>query len=363
MNSLVLMGLATILAVVFIIEMRRGGKASATEVVLSKAWSCRFARQDLEDKKADFLEKQERYHRLSEKKAAKKLEGWDKQIAAYRRRENIYLEGKRFSLLDLISLVGYQFLVDLRLDGNSEFLKKLTRNCEYSGYVELERNQEMGGKKNSAVYAYFLLASFIAYAYVGVLTALLAGVAVLAAGNGTGGAMMAMIAGFAGCALYGYIPYDNLQSKAARRREGIEQSFPNVISKLTLLVMSGMNIVRALEETAASGSSLMYRELQLAVKEMEQAHTLQEAFLRIQNRCDNKYLDKMVTMVTKSYVSGNANLAEDLKSVNDECWLDKKHNARRMGEKIQNKLFIPTMLMFIGILVVIIVPAMSGFNL
>ena len=68
-------------------------------------------------------------------------------------------------------------------------------------------------------------------------------------------------------------------------------------------------------------------------------------------------------MVTKSYVAGNTNLADDLKSINDECWLDRKHNARRMGEKIQNKLFIPTMLMFIGILVVIVVPAMSGFNL
>ena len=70
-----------------------------------------------------------------------------------------------------------------------------------------------------------------------------------------------------------------------------------------------------------------------------------------------------MTIVTKSYVSGNANLASDLKGINDVCWLDKKHNARRMGEKIQNKLFVPTMLMFVGILVVIVVPAMSGFNL
>ena len=34
-----------------------------------------------------------------------------------------------------------------------------------------------------------------------------------------------------------------------------------------------------------------------------------------------------------------------------------------MSEAVQNKLFIPTMLMFIGILVVIVVPAMAGFNL
>ncbi len=126
---------------------------------------------------------------------------------------------------------------------------------------------------------------------------------------------------------------------------------------------AGMNIVKAIEETAESGDSLMYRELRIAVKEMNKASTVQGAFTRLQCRCNNKYLDKMVTIITKSYVSGNENLASDLKGINDECWLDKKHNARRMGEKIQNKLFIPTMLMFIGILVVIVVPAMSGFNL
>ena len=99
------------------------------------------------------------------------------------------------------------------------------------------------------------------------------------------------------------------------------------------------------------------------VQEINKAATVQEAFVRLQNRCSNKYLDKLVTIVTKSYVSGNTNLADDLKNINDECWLDRKHNTRRMSEKIQNRLFVPTMLMFVGILVVIIVPAMSGFNL
>ena len=75
-----------------------------------------------------------------------------------------------------------------------------------------------------------------------------------------------------------------------------------------------------------------------------------------------KYLDKMVSVISKSYVAGNANLADNLREINAECWLDKKHNSRRMSEAVQNKLFIPTMLMFVGILVVIMIPAMAGFN-
>ena len=253
------------------------------------------------------------------------------------------MDGQKFTLLDLISTAGYQFLVDIRLDGDSNLLRKLTASCEHTGYVELERSQETGDKKNSAIYAYYLLASLIGYIYMGALLAFFLGVVMIAMENEMTGVIMSMAVGFGLAALYGYVPYDNLKSRAAKRQEEIDQGFPNVLSKITLLSMAGMNIVRA--------------------KEVNQAATVQEAFIRLQNRCSNKYLDKMVTVITKSYKSGNSNLADDLKSINDECWLDKKHSARRMGEKIQNKLFIPTMLMFVGILVVIIVPAMAGFNL
>ena len=363
MISVILMGFVTVAAVFFLIETGKASKTAAAEIVMSKAWSSRFARQTLEEKKEEFLEGNAKYHTVPEKKAAKKVKEWDKQISAYQKTEEQYLSGKKFSLLDLIPLPGYQLLADMKLDGDSELLRKLTGRCEHTGYVELERSQETGGKKNSAIYAYYLLASLIAFTYVGVLLAFFVGVVTIAAGNEMGGVVLPMAVCFAGSALYGYIPYDNLRSKAEKRQEEIDLGFPNAISKIALLVTAGMNIVKAIEETARSDDSLMCRELRLTLKEMNQGATVQGAFLRLQCRCNNKYLDKMVTIVTKSYVSGNANLASDLKGINDECWLDKKHNARRMGEKIQNKLFVPTMLMFVGILVVIVVPAMSGFNL
>ncbi len=363
MLTLIMMGIVTAASVYFLAETKKAGRDAVTEIVMAKAWSNRFSRQALEEKKAEFLENNEKYHQVSEKKATRKVKEWDKQIAAYLKNEEAYLAGKKFSLLDLIPLMGYQLLVDMKLDGDNDLLRKLTNSCEHTGYVELERDQESGNKKNSSIYAYFLLASLIAYTYIGVILALFLGVATMAAGNAMTGIVLPMAAGFAGSTLFGYIPYDNLQSRAAKRQEEIDQGFPNAISKIALLVTAGMNIVKAIEETAASDSSLMYRELRIAVKEMNQAATVQNAFLRLQNRCNNKYLDKMVTIITKSYVFGNTNLASDLKAINDECWLDKRHNARRMGEKIQNKLFVPTMLMFIGILVVIVVPAMSGFNL
>ncbi len=359
---LALMVINTWMIIFFCVEMGRTGRTAAAEVVLARAWSYRFERQTLEEKKQEFLEKNQRYHTVSKKKEEKKIKEWDKQIDGYLKQEKTYLSGRKFSVIDMVTLFGYQLLVEIRLDSGSEILRKLTVDCEHTGYIELERDQETSGKKNSSIYAYYLLASLLAFAYVGVMTSCFLGVGTIAMGNRGMSIFMPKIAGLGGPILYGYLPYDNLRVKAQKRQMELDLGFPNAISKIALLVTAGMNITKALEETAYSDDSLIYQELRTVLKEIGQASTVSGAFVRLQCRCSNKYLDKMVTIVTKSYVTGNANLADDLKAINDECWLDKRHNARRMGEAVQNKLFVPTMIMFVGILVVIIVPAMSGFS-
>lgn len=363
MITIVLMLLATVAAVIFLFETGRADRGSVAEIVMSKAWSNRFSRQTLEEKKETFLWKNERYRTYSEKVARKKVKTWDKQIEQYRKHEDAYLSGRTFSIIDLIPLFGYQFLIDIKMDGNSDLLRSLASSCEHTGYIELERDRQTGDKKNSYIYAYYLLSSVFSFLFIGIILACFLGVLVVALGNELTSVIMVMAVGFVASVLYGYIPYENIRSYAEKRQAKIDSEFPDAISKIALLVTAGMNTSNAITETANSGDSLIYRELRLVVRGLSQAMTMQGAFLRMQSRCDNSYLDKMVMIITKSYVAGNANLASDLKAVNDECWLNKKHNARRMGERVQNKLFIPTILMFIGILVVIIIPAMSGFNL
>lgn len=363
MLTIVLMVIATAASVYFLLEMGRADRDSVAEIIMSKAWSNRFSKQTLEEKRSSYLWKNERYHLHSPKTVQKKLKSWDKQIARYSQNDEAYSNGRTFSLMDIIPLFGYQFLVDLKIDSNSDILRSLVRSCEHTGYNELERDRVTVDKKNSFIYAYYVLASLFSFLFIGIILACFLGVVVIAAGNEIESVIMIMAVSFAAAALYGYIPYESLRSYANKRQDELDTEFPNAISKIALLVTAGMNITNAITETANSGDSLIYRELRSVVGDLGKASTVQSAFQRMQCRCDNRYLDKMVTIITKSYIFGNRDLADDLKEINDECWLDKKHNARRMGERVQTKLFIPTMLMFIGVLVVIIIPAMSGFNL
>ena len=210
MAVIILMIVATVGIMTFFVKTGKAGKTSAAEIVLSRAWSNRFSRMDLEDKRLAYLKEYEKYRRDKEKKARKKVRDWDRQIENYRNQEEKYYSGSTFSFLDYICLFGYQMLIDLKLDGDNEVLKKLTASCEQSGFIELERNQETSGKRNSAIYAYFLLASLVAFMWIGLILACLMGTLMIAAGKEAGGILMPMVASFIVCALYGYLPYDGI---------------------------------------------------------------------------------------------------------------------------------------------------------
>ena len=273
------------------------------------------------------------------------------------------MSGKGIGITDLLPLVGYRFCMAVGLDVDSDMLRGLILSCEQSGYMELERGQETNGKKNSMLYSYYIFSSVVSFLYVGVMLGSFTFLLMQLSGKEMRISLMTGIAVAAAMAVIGYLPLDSLKNKAAKRKEEIDRELPNMISKLALLLLSGMNISKAIEQAAVSGEGLIYREFVTVVKESSQSISLEGALTRMQGRCSNKYIDKPVTIVSKSFSSGNENLADDLKNLNDECWLEKKHSARRMADKVQTKLFIPTMIMFVGVLVVIIIPVMSGFNL
>ena len=213
--------LATAGIVIFFIKTGKAGKSSAAEIVLSRAWLNRFARQELEEKKLDYLSAYDKYHVDPEKKVRKKVCEWDKQIEEFRKKEEKYFSGSVFAFADYISLFGYQFLVDLKLDSDNEILKKLTASCEQSGFIELERSQETSGKRNSAIYAYYLLAYMTSFVWIGLILMCITGTVMIAAGNEMTGVALPMLGAFGIMALLGYIPYDGLNSRTKRRQEDL----------------------------------------------------------------------------------------------------------------------------------------------
>ena len=280
--------------------------------------------------------------KLKQGKVLKKQDEARKQL-------EILKKGK-ISVLDIIPLAGYRMIQILDWDGTSDVVKKLNQKC-----IQFKE------KKEAINYTYYLLASLMGN--------LLLGAVMLFLGMGFGFAMqmgtrsiIIGVACFAVFALIGYLPYDSVSQIVTKRQEDISRQFPQVMSKLTLLTVAGMEVSQAWKLASVSGTGTLYEEMNRVLLDFDNNVSPVEAYSRFITKCNNLYTTKLATAIIQNTSKGNSEIVSLFRQLNDESWLEHKHDARRMGEKIQSKLLLPTMLMFAGIIILIIVPVMSGFN-
>lgn len=252
--------------------------------------------------------------------------------------------------LDLIPAAGYRMIQILGWDSANPTLKKLYQKCCH--FKE---------KKEAMHYTYYLSAALIGYLLLGMGTFFVTLGLTLAAGMGQRGIIVSVLV-FVVFVLLGYLPYDSINTVVQKREEEIDMAFPQVVSKLALLTAAGMEVSQAWMLTSRSGEGTLYDEMERVLIDLDHNVSPTEAYSKFIMRCGNKYTTKLATSIIQNISKGNAEIVRLFRNLNDESWLEHKHSARRMGEKIQSKLLIPTIFMFLGILVLVIVPVIGGFN-
>lgn len=148
--------------------------------------------------------------------------------------------------------------------------------------------------------------------------------------------------------------------KLEERKNQLLADLPQMLSKMTLLVNSGMMVRDAWKKIAEASDRALYKEMQMTVLEMQNGVTEIEAYKNFADRCAIKEIRRFSATMTQTLQKGNSEIALFLKSMADEMWEEKKHLAKRKGEAANSKLLIPTAMIFVGILIMIMVPAFSG---
>jgi len=147
-----------------------------------------------------------------------------------------------------------------------------------------------------------------------------------------------------------------------KRRCAICKQFPNVVSKLALLVTSGMIMDRAWKETAHSQESELYQEMRKTSEELDNLVSPEAAYGDFLSRCNTKETTKLASAILQNLSKGNSEIGRLLKEMAREAWQERRHNAKRDAEKANSKLMIPTMLLFLAILVMLMVPVAMNFS-
>ena len=170
----------------------------------------------------------------------------------------------------------------------------------------------------------------------------------------------AVVLMFAGLAFYYFGTLTT--ERILKRSEEMMVDFSDVVSKLALLTNAGMIMREAWEEVAYTGETALYKEMQKAVDEMNNGVAEIDAMFNFGTRCIIPEIKKFTSTIVQGMVKGNSELTMMLQEQSKEVWALKKQNVRRQGEKASAKLLIPMMLMFVGILVMVIIPIFANMG-
>ncbi len=223
-----------------------------------------------------------------------------------------------------------------------------------SAKIKIKEISEIKGKKYAEYYYYVLQGAKITYAYTVFLIFMLLAVIV--------GRIEAALLGAVFSVLIVMYMDLSLQDKLSARRQEILMDLPQVLSKLTLLVNSGMVLRDAWKKTAVTGDRALYIEMQNTSMEIENGIMEAEAYRNFADRCSVKEIRKFTSLILQNLQKGNEELALFLGDMSTEMWEMKKNEVKQKGEKANSRLLLPVFLIFIGILILVLVPVMSGLG-
>ena len=263
--------------------------------------------------------------------------------------KNNALQAGDLKMVSIIDMPGYYLLRKFDSIGRGSINKTV-----------LARSMELYGRKHAEYRTKQIMARMLSYPIIGIALACCLGALFM----GTGSAVMGvgiLVIGSVIVMVYAYSMYDGLRVKASNRRDTIARQFPNMVSKLTLLITSGMIVGKAWKETAYSQDTEIYIEMQKTSEELDNLVSPEAAYGGFLKRCNTKETAKLASIIMQNLSKGNTEIGKLLKEIAKESWQERRHLAKRDSEKANAKLIIPTMIMFVAILFMIMVPVAINF--
>lgn len=171
-------------------------------------------------------------------------------------------------------------------------------------------------------------------------------------------AMLAVLVMFEVVVVYYFLTLP--QTAIEKRSSELINDYAEVVSNLALLTNAGMILREAWEEVAYSNDGVFYKEMQGVVIDLNNGVGEARAFQDFGTRCVIPEAKKLASTITQGIQKGNSELSRSLQEQSIEVWEQRKQLVKRSGEKAANKLMIPIYLMFIGILIMIVVPIFAN---
>ncbi len=171
------------------------------------------------------------------------------------------------------------------------------------------------------------------------------------------------------CVLLIWKNRQDIKEKRQKATEQMLRDYPNIISKFTLLLSTGMTvkavwtkIVQSYEEEKDE-KRYAYEEMRITYHEMQSGVAEAEAYERFGRRCRVVPYMKFAALLSQNLKKGGKGLCELLKMESIQAFENRKSIARRAGEEASTKLLIPMFGMLAVVMVIVIIPAFLSIQI
>lgn len=128
----------------------------------------------------------------------------------------------------------------------------------------------------------------------------------------------------------------------------------------TLMINAGLNQRFALEKCIGEHGFSPY--LEIADQQIKSGMSESAAFEELSARFREPLISRYFGCIIQGQRYGNIKMKDDLKQITAENWREKLNLHRKEGERMKTKLLFPLMFIFVGILLILMLPVIVQFN-
>lgn len=153
-----------------------------------------------------------------------------------------------------------------------------------------------------------------------------------------------------------------IKDEVKKRQEMCDSEFPNMVSKLSLLINSGMVLRESWNVVSYGKEGVLYDLMRKSCVDMENGASDIEAIHKFGVLSDSAEIKKFTSVMIQGLEKGNSELSDLLIVQSSEIWAHKRQVSLQKGEIAAGKLIVPLGITFGGIILIIVAATMQSMS-
>ena len=160
------------------------------------------------------------------------------------------------------------------------------------------------------------------------------------------------------------LPDKKIEELANKKRNLIEEDLPGFLSKLAILTDAGITAKAAIGKiTEKMADGELKKQLEFLKRDFDSGKSDAVCFENFAQRCRTKGTSALATLLLQNIRKGGRELSSLLRLHARAGWEKRKAEVKIKGEEKAAKLMLPTLLVFICLMILMAAPAVMNMNL